>query len=150
MSWRAITETDVLAVLNGTESTALRGALLASGQTDPLPDLIDQVTNHVRDSIRSCRDNVLDPTDGTVPEACIPAAVDMIVYRLSQRLGRALPVTDDRREAMKSAEKYFERVASCKMAVEQFGADPDTTARTVGPRITGRTRNFTRTTQDGI
>jgi hypothetical protein len=150
MSWRAITTDDVLDAVDNVSSTAFRTALLAVGQDDPAVPVIEQVTGYVRDAIRSNKDNTLDPDGTTMPEGCIWKAVDIIIYRLARRLGRVLKPTEDMKESMLLAEKYFEQVARGTMAVEQFGQEPDVTAPEPGPRINSRGRNFTRTTQDGI
>ena len=51
----------------GTEDTGARQKYLASGQTDPLPEVVSQVTADFRDAIRSHPGNTLDPDETTLP-----------------------------------------------------------------------------------
>lgn len=150
MAWREITEDDVYATLSDAEATALRAADLRPGQEEPMAVVLRQVTGYARDAIRSHADNRLAPDAALVPEACVPACVDMAVVRMGLRLSRSLKITEERKDAARAAERYFRSIAKGEMAVEQYGAEPDETEPVPAPRVTGRDRNFTRETQDGI
>jgi hypothetical protein len=47
MAWISITESDVTSRLAGAEVAALKTAAIASGQTDPVAEIIEQVTDEV-------------------------------------------------------------------------------------------------------
>jgi len=127
MSWRTITEDDIYSALSDTEATALRAACTRPGQEDPLPVVREQVAAYVRGSIRSNRDNTLSPTEGEIPEGVIGPAVDLIVERLSLRLSRTLPMTDERSAAAKHAREFLRDIASGKWTPEQYGDTPGET-----------------------
>lgn len=147
MSWRPITEADVLDGLSGPESSAYRTKLLSGGQTDPLLGIIAGVTAEVRDSIRSCERNHLDPDPQTVPAGTIHHAVAIIRHRLLTRLiGQ---ISEARRDEWKTAVRYFERVASCDQAVADTRRE-DAAAPVQRPSMAARPREFTRRQQDGI
>lgn len=161
--WRTITDDDVYASANDAEVRALRTALLHSQpgdgdeappipQADPLSTIIAQVTAHVRDAIRSCPDNRLSPQSDEVPSSLIPIVIDIILYRLGQRLSRTLTITDDRRDAWQSAQRHLRDIATCRFAVEHYDAPADTLAPppSRGPSITAPHRTQTRADQDGI
>jgi hypothetical protein len=150
MSWRAITEDDIYSAINAAEATALRAALQRPGQEDPLDTLIQQVTGYARDAIRSCSRNRLHPTATYLPEGVIPQAVDIILYRIGLRLSRALPIDESRREAKRSAESYFDKVASCSRQVESYGDDESGTPQTIEVSSSTPDRQWSRSQQSGL
>lgn len=148
--WRAITENDLFSGMNAAEISAVRTKALAEGQTDPVPEVIAQVTKDIREAIRSCKDNRLSPDDSLVPEASILHAVPIIRHRLGTRFGGLIKGGEERLEEYRRANKYLDMVASCARAVERWGADEDAPAPKPGPHIKARRRRFTREDQDGI
>ena len=76
--WRAITEDDIRAAWTAPEDEAYRSRLLSGGQADPLPVIIAQVTLQVRNAIRSCSRNRLDPDSTTLPDLATGA-----IFRVS-------------------------------------------------------------------
>ncbi|MEM1083227.1 MAG: phage protein Gp36 family protein [Verrucomicrobiota bacterium] len=127
MGWRAITTDDVYAGLTKPEVTALSSGHLVTGQADPVPTVIDQVTLECREAIRSCGENRLHPTSTHLPESTIRHACAIIIYRLCSRFSTVLKVSDDRRDQKNDAMKYFDKVASCARAVERYGEDESNT-----------------------
>ncbi len=123
MSWRAITEDDIRAALTAPEDEAYRGQLLSAGQTDPLEQIIAQVTLQVRNSIRSCPKNRLHATTTFLPEGAIFYAVAIIRYRLLSRfaIGEQDQPGDARSAEYREALRWLEMVRSCKEVIE----DPD-------------------------
>lgn len=150
MSWRAITTDDVFAGLTDPEVSAIQGKLLVSGQSDPVAEVIEQVTMECREAIRSCQDNVLHPTENYLPTSAIRHACAIIRYTLCTRFSLVLEVSEERKEEKKEAERYLDKVASCDRAVERYGAGEDDQKPTAGPAISSRGRIFTRSTEDGI
>lgn len=152
MSWRAITEDDLLEAISGDELTGFREAALADGQDDPVEDSIRAVTDEVRGYVAGNSQNTVGP-EGTIPERLMRAAVDRIIVRIGSRvLGSIFDEEGIRQQAAKDAKKLFEDAARGLFAVEQ----PDTAAEAseqntmVGPSIRKPNRKFSNERQDGI
>jgi hypothetical protein len=118
--WITITSDDVKTRLTGVEMTAFTTKALAAGQTDPLPDIIAQMAREVRGHVAG-GGNLLG--DGlTIPDELLAAAVDMIVFRLTTRLGIA--VREDRKTANDQAKTLMGQVGRGEFKV----ASPATAA----------------------
>jgi len=116
MSWITLNEDDIESRLSGPELAAYKTTALASGQGDPVPEIIAQVTAEVRGHVAACAKNSLDADLTTLPAKLESAALDVIAYRLLTRLPRA--VSEDRKDAMRAATRLFERVAACQFAID--------------------------------
>jgi hypothetical protein len=149
MSWRAITEADLLQCISGAELETLRETLLADGQADPVASQITLTVNLVRGYIAACDRNTLGAA-GTLPDGLVLPACQIIVVDLNTRAGGVL--VDDsgqRAKAKDAALAMLSRdVATCKFAVE----DPDSAVQPAAPRpaIDVPTRNWSAANQDGI
>lgn len=120
MSWRQITEADVLTKLSSPELEAFRATAIADGQTDPIPAAITNVTELVRGYVASNPSNDLDADNAdTVPVRLIPAAVDILVVDIPARAaGTQIDPDDARSKAKAQAIKLLERVADDKFSIE--------------------------------
>lgn len=150
MSWRAITEDDLFSGMNKQEIAAVRTKALTDGQSDPIEEVVAQVTMAIRESIRSCKDNRLHPDETYLPEAAILHAVPIIRHRLLTRFGGLIKGGEDRLEEYRRANRYLDQVASCAQAVERYGDEEAAAAPQPAPRVKGRLRYFGRCDQDGI
>jgi hypothetical protein len=104
--WISITTDDVKTRLAGAEFVAYTTKALAAGQVDPLPDITAQVVREVRGYV-AAKGNTLG--DGlTIPDELLAAAVDMIVFRLTTRLG--ISVKEDRKTANDQAKTLMGQV----------------------------------------
>jgi hypothetical protein len=123
VSWRALTEDDIRAAMAGPEDTAYRETLLATGQSDPLPEIMSQVTAQVRNAIRSCAKNQLHADASYLPEGAIFHAVSLVRYRLLSRfaIGEQEQPGDARTNEYREALRWLELVRSCREVVEQPG-----------------------------
>lgn len=150
MSWQTITATEVQTRLSGPELSALRTAALATGQTDPLTDIIAQAIDLVRGHVAACKRNTLGVA-GTVPATLIATTIDIIRYRLATRLPAAAILTQVRQQEYKDALALLSQVAACKFVLEE-PTTPSTELLSSGPApaTTDRPRNFTPSLQDGI
>jgi len=146
MTWRAVTEGDVLGVLNSAEVTAYQTAVIGTGQ-DPMADAITAVVRLVRGYLGAWAANTLGP-DGTLPERTILSAAHIIRVELLTRLD--LEVSEPRAAAKRDALQYFRDCAAGKVAIEDPDGDGTESLATARPQITARTRNFTRAQQEGI
>jgi len=147
MSWITITSDDVLTRLAGAEKASYQNAARASGQSDPLPEIIAQVTDVVRGYVAACAANELD-IGGTIPPRLLAAAVDIIRYRLTTRL--PLTLTAAREQEYKDAISLLKDVAACKFSVEDpNSSDPETSSQSSTPAICPKNLHFDRRDQEG-
>jgi hypothetical protein len=148
--WITLTESDIQTGLTGPELTAAKTAVLASGQTGVLDEVLEQVTREVRGHVATCRDNTLGPA-GTIPDELKGAAIDECVYRLCKRLPGKILLKQERTDAHKDAIALFARAAECKFTITQPDvASDEITASPPPPRWTTRAREFDRASQDGV
>lgn len=116
MSWIIIAEADVISKLSGPEIAAMKTAALQAAQTDPLPEVIEQVTKEIRGYVAGCASNTLG--DGaTIPDELLGAAINRIRYELATRLPVASLLTDARARANDQALTLLRDVAACKFKV---------------------------------
>lgn len=130
MSWRPLTESDVLGVLNALETAAYQSAAIGVGQV-VLTDVIGQVVNHCRGYIADNAANAL-AAGVTLPERCLRPALHLIRKDLLTRLD--IEVSKDRSDDAREAIRFFERVAEGKVQIEQPEGAIDTSSP--GPNIT--------------
>lgn len=151
MSWITITEADLVTKLSGAELEALRDAVLADGQMDPVQPAIDQVTREVRGYVAACASNTLG--DGnTIPDELLEAALSLLVIRfLSRVAGLSIDGEGDpRMKAAEQAKTLLRDVAACRFAIAQPETVSDEVIGSPSPSMAPRTRHFTRAKQDGI
>ena len=122
MSWRVITEADVLTQLSGDELEKLQTLSLADDQVDPLPGIMTQVSDEVRGYVRGNSANKMD-TSPKLPPEVIGAAITISRWRLCGRLaigGSAqLLMTPQREKDYSDAIEFLKLVAKGEIAVEQ-------------------------------
>ena len=148
--WFTLTEADIATGITGPELTAAKTAAKAQGQTDPVPEVIAQVTREVRAHVAGCEDNNLGPT-GMIPDECKSAAIDIAVYRLCKRIPGEALLKNARVEANKLAVTFLSSVAACKVSLEQpDNVSEEVTSGSPGPRWKGRDSQFSRRKQSGI
>lgn len=149
MSWITITEEDVKTRLAGAELTAFKTAALSPGQSNPLPEIISQVTDEIRGYVAACAHNTLDAA-GTVPPRLLAPALNMIRYRLATRLPGMKGLIDElRQKEYNDALAVLKDVAACRFAVEDPDGDATSTTSPT-PDIVVPTRRFDRCSQEGI
>lgn len=150
MAWRAITEADVLTRISGPELEGFREAALADDQTDPVDDILGQVTNDIRGYVAACRQNTVGEA-GTIPESLLGTALDLIVIEIQTRAaGILIDPENVRKSKMERAERRLRDVAACKFAIEQPEDATDETFGASSPTSSAPTRYFDHDNQDGI
>jgi hypothetical protein len=145
--WITITEADLLTAISGDELTGYREAALASGQADPVAPTIAQVTDLVRGYVGGCKSNQLGPA-GTIPQKLIAPAVDIIVARIPNRVGKS--PKPGRAENQKAAIELLERVASCHFDIEEPVELAEEQPSANLPSFSGRDRRNARKEHDGF
>lgn len=141
MSWRTITEADVLTKMSSPELEAFRATAIADGQADPITAAITSVSELVRGYVASNPSNDLDAVADTVPVRLIPAAVDILVVDIPARAaGTQIDPDDARSKAKAQAIKLLERVADDKFAIEDpvTGTESSSCGATVVGQRTAR------------
>lgn len=149
--WRALTESDILQAISGSELEALRESALGEGQADPVELQTAQVVDMVRGYIRGGGFTL--GADDTLPESLIGPAVDLIIVRVGSRvIGTIFDSDGIRRDAAKAAQSLFRDVATGKFRVEspEDVADVSEQGQITAPRMTTPTRYFDDANQDGI
>jgi len=152
MSWRAITESDLLTRMSGPELEAFREAALGDTQGDPVSSVITQITNTVRGYIAACDRNTIGAA-GAIPETLLGTALDLILIEIQTRAaGILIDPEEIRRQKMDRAERLLRDVAACRFAIEQPESGDETEEVFGGnsPAVTEPTRIFDRTSQEGI
>ena len=109
MAWIVLTEDHVKACLSGVELAAWRKAALAPGQTDPVPDALNRVTNEIRGYIRASLVGNLD-AGNSIPDELLETAMALVIAQLSTRL--PIVLTDDRKAARDAAKDQLKDVAA--------------------------------------
>lgn len=139
MAWVELTVEDLKPRLSGPELTLLQSRALATGQSDPVPEVIAQAIDEVRGYVSSNRKNVLGPA-GTIPAQLKRAAVSIAIWDLAGRPGAGGKIvrTEDRKDAYNDAMKLLERVSKDEFAVEApESAGPEVAAEPPGGRWGG-------------
>jgi hypothetical protein len=145
--WRELTESDVLGVLNATETSVYQTTVAGVGQ-DVLSDIITQVVNHCRGYIADNPANEL--AEGvTLPERVLRPALHLIRKDLLTRLD--LEVSEDRRKDATEAIRFFERVSDGKVQVElPTGATDDSGPQQTIETLSTNERQATRENLAGL
>lgn len=105
MSWVTITSDDIQARLSGPELTSVRTYDLASGQSDPLTEVIALTLAEVRGYIpQTCR----DPEASLIPPELKDTAVIIAIEKLAGRLSAAGCVMTE--ERIRSHELAIQRL----------------------------------------
>lgn len=146
MSWIILTEADALTVVNAPTLNAARTAAIKAGQADPLPAVLTQVTDQVRGSVGASGRYALGEA-GTLPAKLRSTALDLLAVRLLGRLD--LDISDAKQTLYKSAEATLKAVAEGRFDIEEPEIASTEPSSSPTPRITKRTRTFSRADGDG-
>jgi phage gp36-like protein len=135
--------------------TQLRTAALAENQPDPVPEVVTNATNRIRQEIAAGGKTVLDADATKIPPSLKSLAVRMVLREAQSRLNAlgGLPLSEDERQEEKNDLRYLERIANGNPTVEASTnpeATPSVQAAVASPRISAPERTFTRDHQDGI
>lgn len=128
MSWVAIDADNIRSRYTQLERDAFAGAAaLGEDGYDPLPEIIEQVTEMVRGYVAGCASNPMGP-DGLIPQRLMDAAVSIIRYKVVARLPQTFPAfTEQRRKEYEDAIAQLKDVAACKFAVDTLGTGQGST-----------------------
>lgn len=150
MSWITLTEARFLHHCSGAETNAIKTAALATGQAEPLTDMLAKVVQEVRGYVGAHGANQLGE-GSTIPQELEAAACAMARYRALNRLPIKSLLTETRVSEYKDALQLLRDVAAGRFAIEQ----PATASTQVitGPGIevvTSTTRRASRENLSGL
>lgn len=118
MSWKTITEENLVAALSRREVDAYRRDF----EVETVDLLIADVTAEVRDYIASNGNVRLDPDESKIPASCVAKALDILVIRVLKRIN--IQPVQVRIDAAKSAEEYFQKIAEGRITPKSYDAAP--------------------------
>jgi hypothetical protein len=146
MAWITLTEADALTGLNAKLLDALRTRVKAAGQADPLPLVIVQVVDQVRGAVGASGRYTLGE-GATIPAKLKAAALDLLAIRLMNRLD--MDLSEGKMTLYKSAEATLRDVRDGRFDIEEPLVRSEEASSAPKPRITARTRTFSRADGDG-
>ena len=119
-NWIEPTESDLAANLSQREIDAFRrnGALDGS---DPVPSLLARTAALVRTWIASGGRCAKWGPLGTIPAGLVIPAMDFCMAKVLNRI--SVPLSEDRRNALRRAEEIFDKIATGALAVESYAED---------------------------
>lgn len=152
MSWRVLSESDLLTAISPDELAVLRRAL-GGEASDIVQTVLDNLAEEIRGHI-SASGADLESTAATIPESLVARAVQIAVMRVSIRAGGVLPdPKGHRKDAHDAALKFLEdRVATGKFGIDE-PTTPSSTARSgrpANPVYTAKDLTLERADQEGI
>lgn len=130
---------------------AVQNTCLASGQTDPVPNLISQVVEELRGAIGFSGKYQVSATDSTIPPNLKDMAVQKIIRICLRRINQTL--TQDDRDDETSYQKRLDLIRRGDWPIDQpddpLDASPSTPLGRVS-EVTAPTRRFTRSLMDNL
>lgn len=148
MPWAIIVVDDLKSGLAGAELEALQSAALATGQSDPTPEIIAQVVDLVRGYIAA--GGVTLGSGATLPSKLKTSALAIIRYRICSRLPVSSLLTEARKQEYQDAIRLLEQVAAGRFRVEEPENAATEQAGASSPRFDTLPRIFTPANQDGV
>ena len=116
-NWIKPDETDLAANLSQGEIDAFRADGPLDG-SDPVPALLDRTVQLVRANIAAGgRCSKMGPA-GTCPAGLVIPAMDYAMAKVLNRID--VPLSEDRRAALRRAEEIFDKLAAGALAVESY------------------------------
>lgn len=155
VSWITLTVAQLDTAKAAALVDALQTAALATGQTDPLPEIIGNVTARIRMEIAAGGRTVLDADATKLPPSLKSLSLRMVLREGQSRLNAAgaLPLADDEKEEWRQDVRFLERIAKGEITVEASDnpeSSPTVQSKVSRPLISAPDRQFTREHQDGI
>jgi hypothetical protein len=152
MSWRIITESDLLKQISGVELEALRGVVLADGQIDPVQPAIDDVTAEVRGYVAGNVKNDLDADASKIPDRLIGAAVAKIIIQIMTRAGGTMIDPEGARaKAADKADTLLGKVARGEFSIaDPVSGNEGSSSIRPGYHSTRCRQKFSRESQEGL
>jgi len=152
MSWRTLTETDLLTAISPDELEKIRAAL-GGDASDCIAGILSSLADELRGHI-AAGGSELDATAHTLPESLVRQASILAAFAVATRSGGSLPDPKGLRKlAYDNATIFFQtRVAEGKFAIEQPTTSTTDTlsSKPATPAYTAKTLTLQRADQSGI
>lgn len=154
-SWITLTAADLPVAKVSALVDQLGSAALGTGQANPIPEIIANVTARIRAEIAAGGKTTLDAAPTKLPPSLKSLALRMVLREAQSRLNAlgALPLSDDEKEEWRQDVRYLERIAAGEIAVESTDspeAAPTVQSTTPRPSISPRPLHFSRCQTDGV
>lgn len=118
MAWIALAESHVMDRLPEGERVALEAAGEADSAPARLPGILSQITSLIRGKVAACDKNRgRMGAPGTIPEECLFVGATLAREALIASQPTPEGVTDPRREEIKQAYAFLDKIASCDVAI---------------------------------
>lgn len=147
--WIMLTAAMLQSRISAPEYERLTSSLIQYGQSDPVPSLLDDVTERVRNAIRSGGRVGLGATD-TIPASLRDAALSIVKYRLFGRVSILRSLAEMAKDDAEAAERQLERIEDGKTLVEGPSTVSESAAGKHGTAHDAPDRTTKRSDLDGL
>lgn len=154
-AWITLTVTDLPVAKLAALVDQLGSAALGNDQSNPIPEIIVNVTTRIRTEIAAGGRTTLDADATKIPPSLRSLALRMVLRESQSRLNAlgALPLSDDERKEWDQDIRYLERIARREIAVEATDnpeSSPTVQASALSPAISASPRGrWGHSAQDG-
>jgi hypothetical protein len=115
--WVALTVADLQSGIASPIYNQFSSAVMKEGQADPLPEIILNAVNRIRQAVRSGRKVSLGP-NGTIPPSLRGDAIALAKYQFFSRSSALKAFVEEARTSAKDALDLFTRIAQGKETPE--------------------------------
>jgi hypothetical protein len=122
--WLILTAGMLQSRIAAAEYNALTAAVISSGQSDPIPQLLSDVTERVRLAIRSGGESL--GAVNTIPASLRRAALAIAKHDLFSRIAVLRTLAEGAKNDAEKAERMLERVEEGKVKIEAPATDTET------------------------
>jgi hypothetical protein len=122
--WLILTAGMLQSRISAPEYNALTAAVISSGQSDPIPQLLSDVTERVRLAIRSGGETL--GAVNTIPASLRRAALAIAKHDLFSRIAVLRTLAEGAKNDAEKAERMLERVEEGKVKIEAPATDTET------------------------
>ena len=122
MTWRTITEADLLQHISGVELDTFRGVVLGDGQADPIPGYLDAAAKEAASFAAAAGYEV--GASGTAPaELIAPCCARVVVQLMARAAGSLIDPDGVRQKASDQALTRFREVQAGKFQLSELLAE---------------------------
>jgi hypothetical protein len=114
--WINIQISDLYDYLGATQLNALKTKELATGQSNPIGEIIDDITARIRAEISGNKNNLLSADKSNIPQDLKSSACYLILESAQTRLP-CLKLTADQIRLANDAKEYLKRIAQGEVPV---------------------------------
>lgn len=117
--WVVVDEALLKGRMTAREWEVMDSAARSAAGVSPAAECIASVVMEVRGYVSGCPRNALGPV-GTVPAECVNATLELLREAMAAMVpGSPVVVDETRKETIRQARRFLEKVAECRVAVTQ-------------------------------